>query len=767
MKIERLKIFRQQLESELARNDVKSDIYYRYGSKWYDLNSESTCPDSLTKDLEKSTHEKIALHASSSLFAWFFLSSQDVCVRLKFAKSPQLVTRKKYREEITKIQERSNTDYKVSHNPLTHLLARDEFRLRLSKSIYNLQENLDLDPEAQVNDVPSTIAVMALDIDHFKQVNDTWGHLYGDQVLKSFARRLDDCAARIRTRDSKSSTEIILGHPSGEEFLIFIRSNSVPDQFIEWANEFRKFIADGPLPNATEWNWLTGTGEAAPLSPPPLHERTIRTSIGIAFHNSSAQVAPGIDAVSDILERADTALYRAKSGGRNQVISYDDILLNCGRVIEQDQRTGVVAIDIGSNVGVEVGQEFRVFLPTFSGKAKFIVNDGRTKRTLGTYPRVESARIVVFDAQPEIAFSYIAPPDNSNAVLDIGCHLEAIPAGSIGHLLPSSSRYAKTIDHNDVEQMQKFIRESSTSDDTAFAVVVKLTREAEYLRKYGSVSLNVALAQLYKSAKDKFRYSKFIEVLDAGSICISGNSSNYDEEQVSDFVFEIARDLPELGILAGVFSKDYSGTYLDDQCPLDPAHALEFARFASTDIGRSGDASVRHFNYGTAVKVLNTLRESRAYETAQADLNRLRDMGVSSASISNIGGLIYANLGQRQEALDFFLDAASMDDSKIIYKSNFVTVAFTLDQIETSINLMKEVSDEDVSNLITDHPWGYFCYARVLARAKLERPGIFDVQRFMLIADKALQLEQFSENPSWDIINDVLLEIRHQESSSP
>lgn len=385
MKLDALRIFHQQLHREFSPNSISAELYYFHDEKWYGLSTEAACPDDKTSDLNKSKNEQVAHHAASSLDAWFYLESIDSTVRLVFAKSPQIATRRSSRDLILRIQESASNAYKVSQNPLTQLLAREEFRKKLASEIAEVEKPFNLSgSELQESGVQRALAVMALDIDYFKQVNDTWGHLYGDQVLKTFGRRLERCAEAIR-KSGVGKPSVYLGHPSGEEFLVIIQAGALRDQFVDWANEFRKAIADDVMPSEVEWKWLSANGETGSLVPPPLQERVVTASIGLALYIRSDS---GVDAVSDLLDSADTALYRAKAAGRNRVIAFDEILSNCGRVLEQDSNTRVVALDIGSNVGVATGQEFKVFLPTFTGKTSFLLNDGRTKRTLGHYPRV-------------------------------------------------------------------------------------------------------------------------------------------------------------------------------------------------------------------------------------------------------------------------------------------------------------------------------------------------------------------------------------------
>jgi diguanylate cyclase (GGDEF)-like protein len=122
-------------------------------------------------------------------------------------------------------------------------------------------------------------AVILMDIDHFKHVNDTHGHPVGDVVLQAMAR-----IARERTRDADA-----LARYGGEEFVIVCRHSTL-NGAVESAERIREAIADHYFPTAGH----------------------LTASFGVA-------ACCEIDTVATLLERADAALYRAKALGRNRV----------------------------------------------------------------------------------------------------------------------------------------------------------------------------------------------------------------------------------------------------------------------------------------------------------------------------------------------------------------------------------------------------------------------------------------------------------------
>jgi diguanylate cyclase (GGDEF)-like protein len=126
------------------------------------------------------------------------------------------------------------------------------------------------------------IAVVMIDLDHFKNVNDTYGHLTGDAVLQVTAKRI---AELMRPYD-------FAGRYGGEEFLIVLPGCSAMNG-IQRAEDFRRAIAETPVPTA-----------AGLL--------TVTCSLGVASHD-------GVIPAEDLIHHADEALYRAKRVGRNCV----------------------------------------------------------------------------------------------------------------------------------------------------------------------------------------------------------------------------------------------------------------------------------------------------------------------------------------------------------------------------------------------------------------------------------------------------------------
>ncbi len=135
--------------------------------------------------------------------------------------------------------------------------------------------------------LPEDFSILLLDIDFFKRVNDTHGHAVGDEVLRRLATRAQET---LRGSD-------IFGRWGGEEFIVLLPATPL-SQAVEAGERLRLAIAD-----------LTFTGEGG-------RRFCITVSVGVA------QLAPG-ETADTLTERADKALYAAKSAGRNRVLAYE------------------------------------------------------------------------------------------------------------------------------------------------------------------------------------------------------------------------------------------------------------------------------------------------------------------------------------------------------------------------------------------------------------------------------------------------------------
>jgi diguanylate cyclase (GGDEF)-like protein/PAS domain S-box-containing protein len=155
---------------------------------------------------------------------------------------------------------------------LTGLFNRRHFMARLAEELARLQR---LEHHH--------VSVLMLDIDHFKLINDTYGHAVGDEMLKHIAGLMHHELRRIDT----------IGRLGGEEFSIFLSGTDLAAAVV-FADRLRQKIADMPL---------------------RIDDQSISAtvSIGIAAMEISDTQA------DEVLIRADDALYRAKSAGRNRV----------------------------------------------------------------------------------------------------------------------------------------------------------------------------------------------------------------------------------------------------------------------------------------------------------------------------------------------------------------------------------------------------------------------------------------------------------------
>lgn len=752
MKLEKLRLLNKEINDEMSLEGVLVGVYYFYDDSWFELDNEFPPNRQVKANLEKCYVRKEILRPVKSKTAWFICPDIDCIVSLTFQNNVQSRTLEVFNTRLHKATQRAINSYKVSYNQLTQLLARDSFREKLAFKIQGAHD-LPLSGEIQEDGQDKILAVLALDIDHFKQINDTYGHLYGDQVLKTFAIRLEQCANKIM---KDKDVEINIGHPSGEEFLISICGGYSKEQIIDWANIFRSSICDEPLPTDIEWKNLCTQENLSSVVPPHLHERNVTTSIGVAFYNLS--VSKINNGINSILEDADTALYRAKSAGRNQVVKFEEILHVCGRVLEHDAITNIVAIDIGKNVGVLLGQEFKVFPPGYTGKRKFVINDGRTTRSIGTYPRIELTTITIFNVQPEMAFAYISDIKNTSIIIEQGSSLEAIPTGSISHLLTSSSRFlpdSTAYAHiGDSSLLQKFILDNIKDSENAFSVVYRFSAEEDYLKRYGSAALNKSLAKLYNEVSGKFNSDSRVGILDSGSICLVGKQDIYDEDILINHFKSLKSMFSELQLRVGVFCQND----IDEADPekLDPIYSIEFSRYAASDNAADTNSDIVHFNYDTVGNILNSHRKRKAFKQGIVDFENLRKLGVENAYILNLAGLIYYHDGDSRTAADVFERAVIREPKEYIYKTNFGTVTYNLSEYERGLKVLNEISDSDLEKALTQHAFGYYIYTLMLAQAKINNLQCFNYDRFVIMVENVFNMTEYKNRESLKFIREAM-----------
>lgn len=131
------------------------------------------------------------------------------------------------------------------------------------------------------------LSVIFIDIDHFKRVNDTFGHVAGDQVLEQVAARL----RQVRTSD-------LVARYGGEEFVVISSATGLPNAEV-LGERLCQIVGAQPIETL-----------GGPVS--------VTISVGVA------SIEPGIAALSELIQRADQALYRAKLEGRNRVCVWSE-----------------------------------------------------------------------------------------------------------------------------------------------------------------------------------------------------------------------------------------------------------------------------------------------------------------------------------------------------------------------------------------------------------------------------------------------------------
>ncbi|NNE67827.1 MAG: GGDEF domain-containing protein [Pyrinomonadaceae bacterium] len=170
----------------------------------------------------------------------------------------------------------------LAHDDLTGLLSSRSFFSELRRE------------SARALQTASSFCVLMMDIDHFKAVNDTYGHLTGSKTIEEIGLCI---TKNLRTGDAASRF-------GGEEFAAFLLDAELPQALIA-AERIRKAIQKQPFSVIKQGR------------PSGIHHVTMSVGISSFPHDSTDPI--------ELVEMADSALYRAKRSGRNRTCAYRDL----------------------------------------------------------------------------------------------------------------------------------------------------------------------------------------------------------------------------------------------------------------------------------------------------------------------------------------------------------------------------------------------------------------------------------------------------------
>lgn len=759
MNIDLLKFAFEKASHVIAQKMLTCKMHYFFNEKWFELQSKSEAMADEVLRLDSAKKSEM-YYSKEDKTAWYYIKDHSAVISVIFTSSVRLPKIEEYKVLLNDVIENATNSYNVTHNELTGLFSRKAFEMQVKNRLETFKTKSAKRTEvASEADDHFSISLLAFDIDKFKQVNDTYGHLYGNLVLKTFAMRLQN-AKEFLQKNNKNLVSVELAHPSGEEFFALVAGRISEENIRSIADAFRKEIGDTSLPSDEELitlNYKKLENETLP----PLQERKIKTSVGVATYAGSQLGNTPEDEMRALFGKADTALYRSKAGGRDRVTLSQEILKKCGLVLEHDVSTGVVVLDIGKDVGVLIGQEFRVFPPKFSGNYPYIDDDGRSKITLGLYPKVETCRVEVFNSQDAISFAFVSSTKQPQFLqIDKGSLLEAIPLGHITHLIKnplanvSFGTSGETPSIPGGKELLEYLQRLTDNSKKAYSAVFSFKNENGFLQKYGSAALNNVLAQLYSNAKNIFGYGVEVGVINKATVCVVGEANATYDEKAKSLISTCNINKDGVEIICGYYSPPTPADKNNFDVP--PLYALELAQFTASNINSFKDKNINKFSLSLAESYISEQRVAKNYDGAIVDHKRFKEMGINSATLENNIGLCYNQKRDYLISLECFESAIKLNPEELAYRSNAGTVAFLQKDYEKALGYFLKFNDEELIKLLKIHPYAYVIFALLLEKESHNPSGLFDKDKFINIASEAVKLNEAKSRVDFPVLQQAL-----------
>lgn len=242
---------------------------------------------------------------------WLMLSARPV----KDEITGKVVSFRGVASDVTAAKEaEAHISYLAHYDSLTDLANRSLFNDMLAHALRRRTKD-------------GSVALLYLDIDHFKSVNDTLGHPVGDKLLQTVGRRLEEVAREAT----------VVGRLGGDEFAVLVTENVTSTRLSKLADDIIKALNDPIIVDG--------------------HKLIVGTSIGIAVYSNGERDA------DELMQRADLALYAAKEDGRNRSCYFQPGMVEAAqlrRQLEVDLRSalgrGELVLHYQPLVHIETGE---------------------------------------------------------------------------------------------------------------------------------------------------------------------------------------------------------------------------------------------------------------------------------------------------------------------------------------------------------------------------------------------------------------------------
>lgn len=211
---------------------------------------------------------------------------------------------------------RRNRDLSVALDEIGKLASHDD----LTK-LYNRRYMMDAIKfeKSRADRISSTFSLCLLDLDHFKTINDRYGHLAGDRVLMAFSERIKGTLRSMDVVDQLDS-ERFFGRYGGEEFIVLLPDTSLSGA-LRCAERIRQVTEEAPFDEVFK----------------------------VTLSGGVSEYQPG-ETIEDTLRRADGALYQAKHLGRNRIAADSDAEANeLSQEMSETTLTNIVIGPFGNN----------------------------------------------------------------------------------------------------------------------------------------------------------------------------------------------------------------------------------------------------------------------------------------------------------------------------------------------------------------------------------------------------------------------------------